>query len=150
MIRPLLIPFAILAIAAVALVQGGLHDREASKAAGVPGATAAQRSALAEAESRHARGVEVDGTGVVARLLPDDRDGSRHQRFLVRTAGGPTVLIAHNIDLAPRVDVREGDAVSFRGEYAWNDKGGVVHWTHRDPQGRHERGWIEHNGRVVD
>ena len=113
-------------------------------------ASAAPRDDVARAESAHAQGREVEGRGVVTRLLPDDRQGSRHQRFLVRTAGGPTVLIAHNIDLAERVDLREGDTVSFRGEYEWNEKGGVVHWTHRDPRGRHERGWIEHNGRVVD
>jgi len=112
--------------------------------------SAAPHDEVAQAESAHARGRKVEDRGVVTRLLPDDRQGSRHQRFLVRTAGGPTVLIAHNIDLAERVDLREGDTVSFRGEYEWNDKGGVVHWTHRDPRGRHERGWIEHNGRVVD
>ena len=150
MSRRLWVPFAILTFAAIALVNGGLRDRElARQQARVPDATQA-RSALAEAESAHAHGVEVEGSGVVSRLLPDDLSGSRHQRFLVRTHGGPVVLIAHNIDLAERVDVREGDTVSFRGEYEWNEKGGVVHWTHRDPGGRHQRGWIEHDGRVVD
>ena len=91
---------------------------------------------------------QVSGTGTVLRVLPDDNDGSRHQRFIVELPSGQTVLIAHNIDLALRVEaIRPGDKVTFYGEYEWNEKGGVVHWTHDDPQGRHVDGWIEHNGR---
>ncbi len=91
---------------------------------------------------------QVVGQGVVARVLPDDNEGSRHQRFILRLASGQTVLIAHNIDLAPRIgNLRQGDTVRFNGEYEWNDRGGVIHWTHRDPQNRHEHGWLEHSGR---
>lgn len=86
-------------------------------------------------------------TGTVSKMLPDDNDGSRHQRFLVRLPSGHTVLIAHNIDIAPRVNsLREGDQVTFFGQYEWNDKGGVVHWTHHDPQGRYSGGYLLHNG----
>ena len=91
---------------------------------------------------------QVSGTGTVVRVLPDDNHGSRHQRFIVELASGETVLIAHNIDLSLRIDgLRYGDKVTFYGEYEWNEKGGVVHWTHDDPQGRRVGGWIEHNGR---
>ncbi len=79
--------------------------------------------------------------------MSDDNDGSRHQRFILRLGSGQSLLIAHNIDIAPRVaTLRTGDTVSFYGEYEWNDKGGVIHWTHRDPQGQHAAGWLEHNG----
>jgi hypothetical protein len=91
--------------------------------------------------------VQVSGSGVVVRSLPDDTSGSKHQRFILRLESGQTLLIAHNIDLASRIDsLREGDAVEFYGEYEWNSKGGVLHWTHRDPAGRHENGWLRHNG----
>lgn len=93
--------------------------------------------------------VQVQASGRVVKLLPDDNRGSRHQRFLVEMRTGLTVLIAHNIDLAPRVnDLAEGDTLRFNGEYEWNDKGGVIHWTHHDPKGRHVGGWLKHQGEI--
>jgi len=81
--------------------------------------------------------------------LDDDLAGSRHQRFIVRLASGQTVLIVHNIDLAPRIAaLMKGDRISFYGEYVWNAEGGKVHWTHHDPEGRHVAGWLKHKGRT--
>lgn len=95
--------------------------------------------------------VIVTAGGTIAKILPDDNDttdgSSRHQRFLVRLASGDTVLIAHNIDLTAPIPAKEGDVITFKGEYEWTDRGGVVHWTHRDARGRHEDGWIEHAGK---
>ena len=86
----------------------------------------------------------------VLRLLPDDDEGSRHQRFILaledRSGEHDTILVAHNIDLAPRVPVEAGDIVSLYGQYEYNEKGGVLHWTHHDPRGRRDGGWIEHEG----
>jgi len=94
-------------------------------------------------------GRQVQGDGVVTRLLADDNDGSRHQRFILRLANGQTLLVAHNIDLAPRVsNISVNDTVQFNGEYEWNSQGGVVHWTHHDPVGRHVGGWLKHQGRT--
>ena len=94
-------------------------------------------------------GVEVQGTGVVSRILPDDDDGSRHQKFLLTTPSGVSILVAHNIDIAPRLDgLSAGDRVDFRGDYEWSEKGGTVHWTHHDPSGRHQAGWLRWNGRT--
>lgn len=90
---------------------------------------------------------QMEGTGAVVKILPDDNNGSRHQRFIVCLNSGQTVLIAHNIDLAPRVSpLSPGDVISFKGEYEPNTKGGVVHWTHHDPNGRHPAGWIRRGG----
>ena len=89
----------------------------------------------------------VDGVGRVERLLSDDLEGSRHQRFILRLGSGQSLLISHNIDVAPRINaLRVGDQVRFRGEYEWNQQGGLVHWTHDDPKDWHADGWLEHNG----
>lgn len=94
-------------------------------------------------------GSQVQGSGTVVRVLSDDNKGSRHQRFILQLGNGRTLLVAHNIDLAPRVDgIREGDIVEFFGEFESNPQGGVIHWTHHDPQGRHPDGWLRHEGRM--
>jgi hypothetical protein len=104
---------------------------------------------LSDAFANHEGNLQVSGQGVVVRLLPDDTRGSRHQRFIIKLASGQTLLIAHNIDLAPRVSsVRVGDLIQFNGEYEWNEKGGVIHWTHRDPDGGHAAGWLKHDGQM--
>lgn len=91
--------------------------------------------------------VQAYGSGTVVSLLPDDTKGSRHQRILVRETDGETILVVHNIDLAPRInDIEVGDELEYFGEYIWNAKGGLIHWTHHDPNGRHIGGWIKHNG----
>jgi hypothetical protein len=106
-------------------------------------------SALQAAFKNRQSDLQVQGEGVVTRILPDDNEGSRHQRFILRLGTGQTLLIAHNIDLAPRVSgLDSGDAVTFYGEYEWNSKGGVIHWTHHDPDNRHVGGWLKHRGRT--
>jgi len=107
-------------------------------------------AAIASAFRDRRSGVWVESAGTVEKLLRDDTDGARHQLLIVRLDSGQTVLISHNIDLAPRVPAREGDRLEFRGEYAWNDRGGVVHWTHRDPQGRRSGGHLRHAGVTYD
>ncbi|MDX1572993.1 MAG: DUF3465 domain-containing protein [Methylophaga sp.] len=90
--------------------------------------------------------VQLEVSGEVTRLLPDDNDGSRHQRFIVELPSGLTLMVAHNIDLAPRVaNLQVGDEIDLYGEYVWNDKGGILHWTHHDPANRHPHGWIRHD-----
>jgi hypothetical protein len=106
---------------------------------------------VAEAYASQASGLQLSGQGTVSRLLDDDHDGSRHQRFILRLGSGQTLLVAHNIDLAPRIEsLAAGDVVEFNGVYEWNDRGGVLHWTHHDPQGEHEPGWLRHRGRTYE
>jgi len=102
---------------------------------------------LARLFQEQASDTQVSGSGTVSQLLADDDDGSRHQRFIIELNSGQTLLIAHNVDIAPRLDgLQVGDKVSFYGEYVYSDKGGTIHWTHHDPQGQHVAGWLEWNG----
>ncbi|WP_025565063.1 DUF3465 domain-containing protein [Psychromonas sp. SP041] len=112
--------------------------------------TASSTNESAETAYQNRRSdVQVNGAGTVIKLLNDDNKGSRHQKFILRLGSGQTILIAHNIDLAPRINsISQGDQVEFYGEYEWNDRGGVVHWTHSDPNGYHVGGWLKHQGRT--
>jgi Protein of unknown function (DUF3465) len=95
--------------------------------------------------------VQVEGKGEVVKILADDNSGLRHQKFLVKISPEQTLLFAHNLDLAPRIDqLAIGDTIEFKGEYVYNPKGGIVHWTHKDPKGEHQAGWIKHNGKVYE
>jgi len=96
-------------------------------------------------------GSRMCDSGNVIKLLSDDNKGSRHQRFILKLSSGQTLLIAHNIDLAPRINaLQTGDVVKFCGDFEPNKKGGVVHWTHHDPNKKHIGGWLEHNKRKYE
>jgi hypothetical protein len=98
--------------------------------------------------NRNDTGEWFDLTGFVARMLSDDNDGLRHQRFILDIGDRRTVLIAHNIDLAKRVPIGLGDRVHIRGMYEWNELGGLMHWTHDDPQGIEEGGYVRYRAKV--
>ena len=105
---------------------------------------------VGQAHESRMSNVIVETKGRVKLVFPDDNQGARHQQLLVELDEGFTVKIAHNIDLAARVPAVVGETVEVRGVYEFNDKGGVVHWTHRDPDGKHPGGWIRHRGRVYE
>lgn len=154
--KKLIIPTLLAAAAAWGLYDRfGSSETALSKESAFPSAnltttreTSASDATLSSAYANRTSGIRVQGEGTVSRILPDDDEGSRHQRFLVRLASGQTVLIAHNIDLAQRVPALESGAkIAFAGEYEWNERGGVIHWTHHDPSGRHPGGWLRYSGR---
>jgi hypothetical protein len=142
--------FLIVIVAAVYL--GQAQYRHAPVMRGPPVCAASVKSAGTESAGVldvRSSGRQIQGQGTVTKLLPDDNMGIRHQRFIVRLPSGQTVLIAHNIDIAPRINfLRVGDTVIFSGEYESNPQGGVIHWTHHDPGGRHASGWLKHNGQT--
>ncbi len=132
------------------------NDRTQNTQKNIPNKHKTVDNSLAEVDSatydafiKHKSNVQVSGKGVVIKLLPDDVSDSKHQKFIIKLSSGQTLLVAHNIDLAPRVSsVGMGDTIEFSGEYEWNEKGGVLHWTHKDPSGFHIAGWLKHKGKI--
>lgn len=103
---------------------------------------------IAELYASELSDVQVRGSGRVIRLLSDDVEGDRHQRFILELSNELTLLVAHNIDDFPRLDgLMVGDEVAFYGEYEWGEQGGTIHWTHRDNHGDHVDGWLEWKGK---
>ena len=137
----------ILFVAIIALILGAALYLQYTEPEWPPEELPAASGEVEDLYDRGVSGVFVEFYATVDRLLADDNEGSRHQRFIVELKSGHTVLVSHNIDLAVRVPIREGTEIAIRGEYEWNDRGGVVHWTHHDPRGRIEGGWIDVAGK---
>jgi hypothetical protein len=71
-----------------------------------------------------------------------------HEAFNIRTDHGKTLEVVDNVAIAPRCPVEPGDRVTVKGEYvADGSHGPMVHWTHRDPGGEHQDGYIDFNWR---
>jgi hypothetical protein len=108
--------------------------------------------AIVQDFQQHRSLIEVTADGTVEEVLTDQAGPSgRHERFIIRLASGNlTLLIDHNLVIAPRAPVQVGDHVIVHGEYVWNAQGGLIHFTHHDPQGTHEGGFIEDGGQTYD
>lgn len=96
--------------------------------------------------SQQQTGNIITVSATVLKLLADDVKGSRHQKMILKV-NNKTLLLAHNIDIASRIPVRVGSKLKVRGQYEWNEKGGVIHWTHRDKNNKHAHGWVEYNNK---
>lgn len=66
-----------------------------------------------------------------------------HEGFLI-AAEQQRISVEDNVDITGPIPLHRGDTVSLLGQYECDD--GVIHWTHRDPRGRHPAGYIEVNG----
>ena len=150
-----MIAVIVIAVIGYALLQPALEKRgislpgfdgQSSKVAVASPGEAAIISAFQARQSD----ILVEGAAIVKKILPDDNIGSRHQKMILKLPSGHTLLLAHNIDLAPRVPADEGDSIEFKGEYEYSEQGGVLHWTHHDPGRRREGGWLRHRGKKYE
>jgi len=60
----------------------------------------------------------------------------------------PTFKVEDNVDITGPIPLHRGDAVSLLGQFECDDN--VIHWTHRDPAGRHASGYLKVNGRMYE
>jgi hypothetical protein len=97
--------------------------------------------------------VEVVAGGTVTRIFGTQPGvSSPHEGFLMRLNSNcdVTIRVEANVDFTGEFPLKTGDAVVVKGEYEYYSRGGVIHWTHRDPRGRHEGGYIQTAGRIYD
>jgi hypothetical protein len=88
--------------------------------------------------------VYVDGT--ITQILPEDKAGLPHQKYILSAFGSVKLVIVSNIDFG-RIPVAVGSKVAVCGEYL-NAEGGMVHWTHFDPHGGHPDGFTILDGKL--
>jgi hypothetical protein len=91
-------------------------------------------------------GIMTEVTGTVARILLDDKDDLRNQKFIIRLPNDQSVLVVHDQKAGGRVPLSVGDTVLVRGEYMWTETGGTLRNTQRDFSQRRLHGWIDHEG----
>jgi len=111
------------------------------------GLTADDSAMIERAYADHISNIVVETDAVVTLIKPDLEDLERSQVFVVTLDNGHRVEVMHNLDVAQGVPVRRGAKIRVRGEYDWTPQGGVIHWTHNDPTGQREGGWIEYEGK---
>jgi hypothetical protein len=101
----------------------------------------------------HRSYVQVTASGSVARVL-GTRLGpaGEHEGFLLHLSGaegrGLTVRVEDNTDLTGPIPLQAGEDAIVSGEYIYDPRGGIIHYTHRDPRGRHPSGYVRVNGRL--
>ncbi len=113
---------------------------------------------IMDAAKNQKAGITVQHWGTVTKLVDDHADGSGGgvgdgsdgtlQKFVVTLENGHVLLMAHDTAIAPRIPLVVDDVVEFRGRYDWNALGGLVYFTHHDPEMVRDDGWIRYKGKV--
>jgi hypothetical protein len=122
-------------------------------AACAPPAQSADNAVVCSAFHGASSRVEVVAGGTVTRVLGTKPGvSSPHEGFLMRlnSSCDVTIRVEANVDFTGQFPLNTGDAVVVKGEYEYYPRGGVIHWTHRDPRGRHEGGYIQTAGKIYD
>ena len=83
----------------------------------------------------------------VPREYYGNRTHAMHEYFHVLSQG-KRLEVVQNLRCSPQVPVHPGDGVTLHGELVPDGSHGpLMHWTHHDPSGRHEDGWVIDEGK---
>lgn len=96
--------------------------------------------------SGHAEVYVPDATIVRVLGERDSRSGL-HEGFVIRVHDR-TFRVEDNVNITGPIPMQRGQAVSLLGQLECDDL--VIHWTHRDPRGRHPSGYVKVNGRLYE
>jgi hypothetical protein len=98
-------------------------------------------------------GAEVIGHGTVLGVL-GTRGGpsGEHEGFLLKLDQQCDLLlrVETNVDITGPVPLEVGEVVTVKGQFEDDANGGVIHWTHHDPRGRHVSGYVEADGKIYE
>lgn len=132
-----------------ALIQRDTYQQNYSEYQEANPETAVDDEEIVKAVERRRRLDYVEGAGmVVVKLLPDDRSGLEHQKWVVRLSNGSTMQAVYNLDLCEYVQLKIGDTISMGGQFIWTNEGAMLHWLHYDPRQNRPDGYVEVNGKV--
>ena len=95
--------------------------------------------------------VEVIGQGSVLAIL-GTRNGPSgvHEGFLLKLTGGCDLMVRveTNVGITGPLPLHPGETATVKGVFDDDADGGVIHWTHHDPSGRHIAGYVEAGGKI--
>jgi hypothetical protein len=100
---------------------------------------------LKQVMSSNANRPQILVNGVVEKILPEDKSGNPHQKYMLNVSGFH-IQVVSNLDFG-RIPVTVGSTLQVCGEYL-KVGSGMVHWTHFDPHGGHPDGFTILNGKL--
>lgn len=109
----------------------------------------ANDAGLCQAIASRSSGVEVIADGTVAQLLGTAIGSSgAHEGFILHLESGcaATLRVETNVAFTGPVPLHIGERVVVKGEYDHDPDGEVIHFTHRELDGRHPGGYVEAGG----
>jgi Protein of unknown function (DUF3465) len=96
---------------------------------------------------------EVVAQGTVLGVL-GTRNGpsGNHEGFLLKLTQQCDLMlrVETNVDITGPVPLRAGQTVTVKGQFEDDASGGVIHWTHHDPSGRHVAGYVLADGKYYE
>lgn len=104
---------------------------------------------LAQAYQNRTSGTQLTSEGKITHIFPTADSGTDYQKFIVQLGIGQSILVMHNMELGAAIEgLAIGEYIEVYGEYQWTADGGIIRWTHQDPLGKHQAGWVKYKGRI--